>query len=103
MKEIKENAKHASDFLKGLANESRLMILCELMQGEKSVNALIEATDIAQTSMSQHLNKLKEEKIVDFRRDHRTLYYHIINPHVYDIMAVLYTAFCKNNTEGEQQ
>lgn len=99
MKEIKENAKHASDFLKGLANESRLMILCELMQGEKSVNALIEATDIAQTSMSQHLNKLKDEKIVDFRRDHRTLYYTIINPHVHDIMAVLYEAFCKNKGE----
>lgn len=87
-------AEGASDFLKGLANPDRLMVLCELAHGEKCVSDLIEATGIAQTSMSQHLNKLKEEGIVTFRRDHRMLYYRIDNPHVLKIMNVLYDAFC---------
>ena len=97
MEEMKEKAERAASFLKGLANKDRLMILCELSQGEKNVTALIEATGIAQTSMSQHLNKLKDEDIVTFRRNHRTLYYSISNPHVFDIMGTLYEAFCKED------
>jgi len=99
MDDIRDKAKIASSLLKGLANEHRLIILCELVQEEKNVTSLIEATNIPQTSMSQHLNKLKEEGIVTFRRDHRTLYYSICNPHILDIMNILYKAFCNNDEE----
>ena len=97
MEEIKNKAHAASNFLKGLANPHRLLILCELAQGERTVTQLIEASGLAQTSMSQHLKKLKSEGIIEYRRDHRTLYYRIIHPHVQDIMDVLYEAFCKGD------
>ncbi|MGH1402901.1 MAG: ArsR/SmtB family transcription factor [Alphaproteobacteria bacterium] len=95
MKEMDDKAAEVAGFLKGIANAHRLLILCQLSEGEKSVSELIEATGIAQTSMSQHLNKLKSERIVDFRRDHRVLYYSICSEPVHAIMAVLYEHFCK--------
>lgn len=95
---MEERAGRASAFLKGIASPHRLMILCQLVEAEKSVTELIEATDIAQTSMSQHLSKLRQEGLVTYRREHRTLYYRIDNPAVLNIMSVLYEEFCK---EGE--
>lgn len=96
MKDIAEKAGIAASFLKGIASPHRLAILCELATSEKNVTELIEATGIAQTSMSQHLNKLKDEQIVTFRRDHRTLYYTIDHPAVLKIMDVLYHEFCND-------
>ena len=95
---MEERAGRASAFLKGIASPHRLMILCQLVEAEKSVTELIEATDIVQTSMSQHLSKLRQEGLVTYRREHRTLYYRIDNPAVLNIMSVLYEEFCK---EGE--
>ena len=92
--ELSGNALQVADFLKGIASPHRLLILCHLVGGEKCVSQLVKETGIAQTSMSQHLAKLKDEKIVDFRRDHRTLYYYIVHPAAADIMAVLYRHFC---------
>jgi len=83
-------------FLKGLANPSRLLILCVLYQGERSVTELIAATGISQTSMSQHLGRLKTEGIVDFRRQHRILYYSISHSAVTEIMPLLYRHFCED-------
>lgn len=92
--EMPAKAGTVADFLKGLANPHRLLILCALTDGERNVSALIEETGIAQTSMSQHLARLKEEGIVRCRREHRTLFYAIDHPAVTEIMAVLYTRFC---------
>lgn len=92
---MEKKAGKASAFLSGLANEHRLLVLCQLLEGEQNVTSLIEATNIPQTSMSQHLAKLKKEGIVDFRRDHRTLYYFIKDPAVVEIMKVLYERFCR--------
>ncbi|MBP2562475.1 DNA-binding transcriptional ArsR family regulator [Neorhizobium galegae] len=93
---IAEKADDAAEFLSGLANSHRLLILCQLAYGERNVSSIIEATGIPQTSMSQHLAKLKKEGIVDFRRDHRTLYYFIADPAVMEIMAILYQKFCRD-------
>lgn len=95
IKEMNGKADKAADFLAGLASPHRLRILCQLVGGEKSVTELIEETGIAQTSMSQHLNKLKEAGIVSFRRDHRTLYYFIISPLTLEIMGVMHAHYCK--------
>lgn len=93
--EMAGKAETVSDFLKGLANPHRLLILCALAEGESSVGDLIARTGIAQTSMSQHLTKLKAEGIVTYRREHRTLHYAIAHPAVMQIMAALYEHFCR--------
>jgi ArsR family transcriptional regulator, virulence genes transcriptional regulator len=92
--EMAERAEEVAGFVKGLANPHRLLILCALSKGERSVSDLIAETCIGQTSMSQHLARLKAERIVDFRRQHRTLLYRIAHPAVMEIMAVLYVHFC---------
>lgn len=87
-------AEGVAGFLKGLANPHRLLILCCLAEGEKNVTELIAATGLAQTSMSQHLGKLREEGIVATRRDHRNLFYRIEHPAVAELMGTLYRHFC---------
>lgn len=84
----------AASFLSGLASINRLHLLCCIADGEKNVTELIQETGIAQTSVSQHLNKLKEEGIVTFRREHRTLYYRIIHPLTFEIMQLLHAHYC---------
>lgn len=102
MEDIKNNAERAAGFLKGIANPHRLLILCQLVEGEKSVSELIEATGLAQTSMSQHLAKLRQEGIVTYRRDHRILYYTIQSDIVVKIMTVMYEEFCKKQRDNQQ-
>ncbi|GAB3478162.1 ArsR/SmtB family transcription factor [Marinomonas epiphytica] len=99
MDAMQNKAAQAASYLKGIASPHRLLILCELAQGEKSVSDLIESTGLAQSSMSQHLNKLKAENIVSFRRDHRTLYYSICNETTLQIMNILYQEFCQEETK----
>lgn len=94
MEAMAPKAAGAAALLSGLANPHRLMILCALVEGERNVGALIAATGIAPTSMSQHLNKLKDEGIVTARRAHRTLFYSITHPAARDLMAVLHAHFC---------
>ena len=91
---MEENALKAANFLKGIASQHRLVILCQLAEGEKSVTQLIEATSLPQTSMSQHLSKLKEENIVTFRRDHLIFYYSIKNEAIFKITDFIYHEFC---------
>ncbi len=86
----------ASSFLKGMASPHRLSILCALAaEKECNVTTLIEITGLSQTSMSQHLSKLRNEGIIDYTRVHRELLYRITNPLTHDIMKVLYKAFCE--------
>jgi len=94
MQEFEKNIVEAEEFVKGLASRHRLLILCQLANGEKSVGELIEATGIAATSMSQHLGRLKRADIISYRREHRTLYYSISDPVTMQIMAILYEEFC---------
>lgn len=92
---MEQKAHEAAEFLKCLGSPHRLMVLCQLAEGEKSVTELTKATGASQTSMSQHLSKLKAEGLIDFRREHRTLYYKISNPAVIGIMDALFEIFCK--------
>ena len=94
--EMPAKAERVAEFLKGFANPHRLLVLCSLIEGEKSVSELIDATGIPQTSMSQHLAKLKDEGIVSYRREHRTLFYSIGHPATRDLMHLLYNSFCKD-------
>ena len=81
--------------LKALSNEKRLMILCKLLEhGEMSVNSLIVDVGLSQSAMSQHLARMRDEKIVDTRRDAQQIFYRLANPRVREILATLKNVFC---------
>ncbi len=90
-----QNAKDASDFLKALAHESRLMILCILAEGEKSVTELEEILSLRQPTVSQQLARLRMDNLVTTRRDGKTVYYKIGNENVRQVIDTLYNIFCR--------
>ncbi len=89
-----EHAREASEFLKALAHEARLMILCDLLHGEKSVGDLEALLSRRQASVSQQLARLRLEGLVSARRDGRTIYYSIASDKARSIIAALYASFC---------
>lgn len=92
--ELTERSQEVASYLKVLANPSRLLILCELKQGERSVSALETAVGLAQSALSQHLAKLRESGVVATRRDAQTIYYRLADPKVERMMGTLYELFC---------
>ena len=92
---FEERASEAAQMLKALSNEKRLMILCKLLEhGEMSVNSLIVEVGLSQSAMSQHLARMRDEKIVDTRRDAQQIFYRLANPRVREILATLKNVFC---------
>jgi DNA-binding transcriptional ArsR family regulator len=89
-----DSAREASEFLKALAHESRLMILCNLLDGEKSVGELETHLSLRQSTASQQLARLRLEGLVSARRDGKTIYYSIADQKVRSVIGVLYTTFC---------
>lgn len=88
-------ARRAAEFLRSLASEHRLLILCALIEGERSVGELAERLGIAQPNASQHLFKLKSEGLVAARRQGQTIYYRLASAHVKPIIAHLHAMFCE--------
>lgn len=96
MDEMADHAQSASDLLKALAHESRLMILCLLVEGEKSVSEIQEIMDMRQPSVSQQLVRLKYDGIVQARRDGRTIYYSIGSEEAREVVELLYKLYCSD-------
>ena len=94
MDDISDHAYQATELLKALANESRLMILCTLVDGEKAVGQLSELTDRAQSSVSQDLARLRRQDLVTSRRDGKTVYYSIKSEVARRVITVLHEFFC---------
>ncbi len=99
LSEMKESAARASAFLKTLAHEGRLMILCHLADGEKSVGELEALLRIRQAAVSQMLARLRAENIVATRRDGKSIYYSLNNDGAAQVIAVLYDMFCSPDSE----
>ncbi len=93
--ELMRNARRASDFLKVLAHESRLILLCLLSARERSVGELEEILSLRQPTLSQQLARLRYDKLVTTRRDGKTIYYSLADQNVRDVLAVIYRTFCK--------
>ncbi len=91
---MKENADKACRMMKTLANRDRLMLLCQLSQGEKRVGELEEVTNIQQPTLSQQLAVLREEGVVSTRRDGKHIYYKISSPIAMSVMELLYASYC---------
>ncbi|MCK6450991.1 MAG: metalloregulator ArsR/SmtB family transcription factor [Alphaproteobacteria bacterium] len=93
--ELMRNARRASDFLKVLAHESRLILLCLLSARERSVGELEEILSLRQPTLSQQLARLRYDKLVTTRREGKTIYYSLADQNVRDVLAVIYRTFCK--------
>ncbi|MDP7149485.1 MAG: metalloregulator ArsR/SmtB family transcription factor [Paracoccaceae bacterium] len=94
--EMAENAQGAATYLKTLAHEGRLMILCHLGGGEKSVGELEDLLNIRQAAVSQMLARLREEGLVEPRRDGKTIYYSLADEKTEQVIGLLYELFCKD-------
>jgi len=89
------NAHEASEFLKALSHEARLVILCLLVQGEKSVTEIEQTLGLHQPAVSQQLARLRADDLVESRRDGKNIYYSLARPEVRDIIEALHAAFCR--------
>ena len=94
MDELSENAKRASNFLKALANENRLIILCCLAEGERNVGELETMLGIRQPSLSQQLARLRSDGLVETRRDSKQVYYRLASEEAQQMIDLLYEMFC---------
>lgn len=95
---MKASASNACRLMKVLSNPDRLMLLCQLSQGEKRVGELEEILGIVQPTLSQQLTVLREEELVTTRRDGKNIYYQIASPQALAVMNVLFEQFCGPQT-----
>ena len=95
MRELQRSARRAAPLLKAMSNPARLVILCQLAEGERSVGELEEQMDLSQSGISQHLAVLRREHVVVTRRDKQTVFYSLASADVMALMATLHKVFCK--------
>lgn len=92
-----ERARDATVFLKALANENRLLVLCHLAEGEKSVTELEQLIGIRQPTLSQQLARLRSENLVTTRRVAKTVYYSLASTEVALVIQLLHKMFCEED------
>ena len=95
MDRMMENAQTASNFLKAISHEGRLMILCHLTTGEKSVTELEDLLTARQAAVSQQLTRLRLEGLVTPRREGKAIFYRLTDDRPKQIMEVVYDLFCR--------
>ncbi len=95
LERMMQNAQRASNFLKAISHEGRLMILCYLVSGEKSVKELEDLLSARQAAVSQQLARLRYEGLVTSRRDGTTIYYRLTDERPRQILEVVYDMFCR--------
>ncbi|MCZ4352748.1 metalloregulator ArsR/SmtB family transcription factor [Roseovarius aestuarii] len=96
IEQMMDNARNASNFLKAISHEGRLMILCHLATGEKSVTELEKLLSSRQAAVSQQLSRLRTEGLVAPRRDGKAIYYSLTDPRAIQILDLVYDLFCAN-------
>jgi len=92
--ELHDMATHACELLKAMANEWRLMILCQLSEGERTVSELQELLGLSQSALSQHLAVLRREKIVKARKHAQSVSYSLSGDEATKVMETLHDLFC---------
>ncbi len=92
--EMQKKAEAAETLLKALANKNRLMLMCQLTGGEKSVGELAEATGLRGPTVSQHLSLLRKDGLVTTRREAQTIWYAIASAPARQIIETLYQHYC---------
>lgn len=102
--ELEKNAGRASVLLKAMSNERRLMILCQLAHhGERSVGELAPLVGLGQSALSQHLSRLRRDKLVATRREAQTIYYRLASGEAEAVLAVLYEVYCGGDPKAVRE
>lgn len=94
LRRLMNNARDAADFLKALAHESRLLLLCLIAQRERSVSELEDILSLRQANLSQHLARLRLDGLVEARRDGKSVIYSLASEDTRRMLAVIYEIFC---------
>jgi ArsR family transcriptional regulator, virulence genes transcriptional regulator len=92
--DLKGNASRASELLKVMASQSRLMILCSILEGEKSVQQLQGEVGLSQSALSQQLAILRGQKLVNTRRQAQSVYYSLASEEAKTLISTLYQIYC---------
>ncbi len=99
MTRFEQSAAAAARLLRALANERRLMIMCQLSGGERSVGELLPLISLSQSALSQHLAVLRSDGLVATRREGLSILYSIADPAAAQVMATLAAIFCSDDVE----
>lgn len=99
LEDMADNAQAASDLLRALSHEARLMILCMLVEGEKTVGELEGLLNLRQSSVSQQLARLRGDQLVNKRRDGKAIYYSLASTEARAIIETLYDLYCSKAAE----
>lgn len=94
LEQMRASAGAAARLLKAMANEHRLLVLCHLLEGERSVGQLNAELDLSQSALSQHLAVLREDELVATRRESQTIYYRVASDAVAAVLAALHGIYC---------
>lgn len=99
LEQLMRNARKASDFLKALSHENRLLLLCLLSERERSVGELEAILSMRQSAVSQQLARLRYDDLVKTRRDGKTIYYSLASEDVRQVISLIYDMFCENGAK----
>lgn len=94
LSQLKLQSEGVAALLKQLSHPQRLLIMCSMAEGEKSVGQIEEACGASQSSVSQYLKGMRLEGLIDSRRDGKQVYYRIVDKRVLDLIKSLYRIFC---------
>lgn len=94
LEQLQENARRASSLLKAMSNEHRLLILCQLLDGERSVGELERLIGLSQSALSQHLARLRRDNLVKTRRQAQTIFYSLAGHEASAVISTLYGLYC---------
>lgn len=102
LKDLEQNARQASGLLKAMSNQHRLMILCQLVHMERSVGELEAIVGLSQSALSQHLARLRRDKLVKTRRQAQTIYYSLAGEQAIAVIETLYGLYCARQDRVEK-
>lgn len=94
---LESRAEEVAATLTAMANPKRLVVLCTLLEGEKSVGDLAEIVQLSSGALSQHLGKMRALRLVTTRRDGQTIFYNLASAEVKAVLETLYRVYCRPN------
>ena len=94
LKLMRKNATAAAALLRAISHKARLLVLCELANGERTAGELVERSGLSQSALSQHLAKLREERLVATRQEAQTIHYRIADQRAQRLLRVLHDIYC---------